>query len=237
MPRASTSACGTVQVMRTILVALGETDCETITEGVLAQPVNAVSSLAFSVVGIGVIAWAHAAHAWERRLRLVLGLILVLTGIGSFLYHGPQGMGSLFAHDVTFLAVLAVVGGTHLALALRWDERAAWAAIVGVITLYVVVLVLWPSATNVLTASAVMLVVAGDVPLHRLGGIEGAWYGAALVMMGLAVTFFLLGRSGGPICDPESVFQGHGLWHMLTAGAIGAYIVGMAPAREQLEPQ
>jgi len=221
--------------MRTIMVALGETDCETITRGALAQPVNAISSLAFSVVGVAVIVWAGAAHAWERRFRLVVGTMLVLTGLGSFLYHGPQGTGSLFAHDLTFLAVLTVIGGTHLALAVGWNERSAWLAVGLVIALYAVVLVVWPTATNVLTASAVILVIAGDIPLHRIGSIEGAWYAAALVMLGLAVTFFLLGRSDGPICDPESVLQGHGLWHVLAAGAVGAYVVATAPARIRRE--
>jgi len=221
--------------MLTIMVALGETDCETIRDGALAQPVNAISSLVFSLVGLGLLLWANSAQAWERRFRSVVGVLFVLTGIGSFLYHGPQTAGSLFAHDVTFLAVLAVVAGTHIALALRWSEPASWLATGTLIALYVIILIVWPTATNILAASAVVLVVAGDIPLHRVGGLDGRWYGAALVLMALAVVFFGLSRSGGPICSPDSLLQGHGMWHVLGACALGAYVVGTAPTRARME--
>lgn len=229
------SAYGTVHVMLEIMVALGETDCETISGGALAQPVNAISSLAFSAIGLALLAWANAAHAWERRFRIVAGVLFVLTGLGSFLYHGPQSAGSLFAHDVTFLAVLAVVAVTHIALAMHRNERTAWSAVVTLVLFYVVALVVWPTATNILTASAVALVVAGDLPLHRVGGLDTRWYTAALALLALAVVLFVLGRSGGPLCDPDSLVQGHALWHVLSASALAAYLVGTAPPRMRME--
>ncbi|MGI9528126.1 MAG: hypothetical protein ACR2NG_00315 [Acidimicrobiia bacterium] len=218
-----------------IIVALGETDCERIGEGTLAQPVNAISSLAFSAIGLALLIWAGSAVGWERRFRYVTAGLFIVTGFGSFLYHGPQWAGSLFAHDITFLAVLAVIAGTHITLALGRDERTAWIAIGALIALYVATLLVWPTATNFLTASAVVLLVAGDIPLHRRGGLDGGWYTAALFLIVLAVVFLGLGRSGAPLCDPESAFQPHGLWHILSAAALGAYVVGTAPVRVQME--
>ncbi len=218
-----------------IIVALGETDCELINDGGLAQPVNAISSLAFSAIGVALLVWAAAAAGWERRFRYVTAGLFIVTGFGSFLYHGPQWVGSLFAHDITFLAVLAVVAGTHLTLALGRSERTAWTAIGTLIAIYAVTLLVWPTATNVLTASAVVLLIAGDIPLHRYGGLDARWYTAALVLIVLAVVFLGLGRSGAPLCDPESVFQPHGLWHILSAAALGAYLLGTAPVRIRLE--
>lgn len=223
--------------MLEILAALGESDCEYIGDGLLAQPVNAVSSLTFSAVGAAVLVWAGAAQNWERRFRQVLGILLVLTGLGSFLYHGPQTAGSLFAHDITFLAAIIVVAGTDGALVLRWPESRSWSAIAVVLIVFGLVLVLWPTVTNVLTATTVVMLVASDVPLHRIGGIDRGWYVAALVLVGLALLFFLLGRTGGPLCTPDSLFQGHGLWHILSALALGAYVVATAPTRQRLEAQ
>lgn len=234
---ASVSACSTVHVMIEIIVALGETDCERINEGALAQPVNAISSLAFSAIGLALLVWAGVAVGWERHFRYVTAGLFILTGFGSFLYHGPQWAGSLFAHDITFLAVLAVIAGTHITLALGRNERTAWTAVGALIAVYVAVLLVWPTATNFLTASAVVLLVVGDVPLHRNGGLDARWYTAALVLIGLAVVFLVLGRSGAPLCDPESLFQPHGLWHIFSAAALGAYVVGTAPVRMRMEAE
>ena len=38
-----------------------------------------------------------------------------------------------------------------------------------------------------------------------------------VVVAGLALVAFLLGRTGSPACDEDSWFQFHGLWHVGTA--------------------
>ena len=62
-------------------------DCERIVGGALAQPVLAVTSLAYVAAGIAVLCWA-------MRMRALLagtaGLVLMAVGAGSFAYHGPQ---------------------------------------------------------------------------------------------------------------------------------------------------
>ena len=218
-----------------IMASLGESDCETIGDGFLAQPVNALSSLTFSVIGVAILVWAGRAGGRERRFRLILGLLFVLTGLGSFLYHGPQTAGSLLAHDITFLATLVVVAITNGALALGWSERRSWTVLAVLLTTYAVILVLWPTATNVLTTASVVLLVASDIPLHRIGGIAGRWYVAALVLLVLALGFFALGRSGAPLCTADSLFQGHALWHGLSAVALCSYVVATAPVRERMD--
>jgi hypothetical protein len=43
------------------------------------------------------------------------------------------------------------------------------------------------------------------------------------VAMGLGGLAFLAGRSGSRLCAPDRVLQPHGMWHVLAAGACGAY--------------
>jgi hypothetical protein len=221
--------------MHRVILSLGETDCETIGEGFLAQPVNAISSLAFSVVGAIILVWATAAEGWERRFRSVVGILAVLTGIGSLLYHGPQSSGSLFAHDITFLSVLVVIGGTHISLGWRWSERTSWITVMGIIAAYVIVLALWPTVTNVLTGISVVLVVVGDVWMHRIGGIDRLWYALSVTSLAGALVFFLFGRTDALLCAPDFYLQGHGMWHILSAVAVGAYVRATAPARARRE--
>jgi len=40
---------------------------------------------------------------------------------------------------------------------------------------------------------------------------------------------FALSRTGGPLCRPESLLQGHALWHLATAGALAAWGISALP--------
>lgn len=154
--------------------SLGQTDCERIAGVALAQPVLAVTSLAYVVVGIVVLRWATRARA---VLVWLAGLAAVTVGIGSFAYHGPQPSWAQPAHDWPIVA-LAVILAAGLARS-RVSPRSAWA-----------------------TAGAVFAV-------------------------GLAA--YAAGRSGSPLCRPDSLWQYHGAWHVLTGVAIGLAAWAMTP--------
>jgi hypothetical protein len=46
-----------------------------------------------------------------------------------------------------------------------------------------------------------------------------------LAALAVGVTVYLLGRTGGPLCRPDSLLQPHALWHLLTAVAMAAWTV------------
>jgi hypothetical protein len=210
---------------------IGESDCETIGSGFLAQPINAVSSLTFSAIGIVAIWWATRVEGNERGVRVVFGVLMMLTGAGSVMFHGPQGPGSQFGHDVTFLVTVWFVSIVNLAHTFRWARAAEWGAFVAGSVLLSVVLVLSPGLTNALMVATVISLVVSDLTLHRRGRVRTSWYVASLVTILAAVVMFLLGRTGAPLCDPDSLFQGHGVWHLLGAIALGAYFVATSDSR------
>ena len=43
----------------------------------------------------------------------------------------------------------------------------------------------------------------------------------ALAVLGLAAVIGRLGATGGPLCDPDSLLQPHGFWHVAAAAALG----------------
>lgn len=54
------------------------------------------------------------------------------------------------------------------------------------------------------------------------GGVRA---GRVVVVAALAVgvTAYLVGRTGGSLCRPDSLLQPHALWHLLTAVAMAAW--------------
>ena len=158
-------------------VGFGHSDCERIVGGALAQPVLAVTSLAYVTAGIAVLCWAMRLRA---PLAGTAGVVLVAVGAGSFTYHGPQPSWTELAHDWPIIAAGAVyVAG--LARSRRPQRRSIWAAATGVFAL------------------------------------------------GLAA--YAAGRSGSPLCRPDSLWQYHGAWHVLSAAAAAWAARAMAPGR------
>ena len=68
------------------LIGFGGADCEALRDGLLAQPVNSLSSLAYVAAAIVLV---------RRQPRhRVPALALAAVGVGSFLYHGPMPDGA-----------------------------------------------------------------------------------------------------------------------------------------------
>jgi hypothetical protein len=174
-------------------------DCESIGVGLLGQPVNSLTTLAFVVAGIVVMA--------RRPERRWVGIALIATGIGSFLFHGPMPPGSEWAHDVTLAWLLLVVAGDGS----RW---ARWSRIPGLLAIGVLFGLLPVAADPVAVALAVLAVVS----VLRADRSPGTWGAVALLVAG--GIFGRLGATTWPLCDPDSMLQTHGLWHLAAATAV-----------------
>jgi hypothetical protein len=175
-----------------------EVDCERISTGWLGQPVNSLTSLIFIAAG--------AIIAGRRPERAGVGVAVAATGIGSFLFHGPMPPGSQLAHDVSLAWLLATVP----AVGTRWDR---WMILPGLV-LIAVFLVVAPSLADplfiTLTATALIVLVRRDRSFATIGPL-------ALLVTSSAIG--RLGATGWPLCDPDSILQPHGLWHLGAAAA------------------
>jgi len=211
---------------------MGDSDCEFVESGLLVQPANAVSSVAYSLIGAAIVVWAFRVSGHDRVVRTVFGVLMIATGVGSVMFHGPQGWGSQFLHDITFLAALLFLAVFNLTGARSKNVSAGWVYFgVGGVVL-AVSLVVSPGVTNALMIAVVVALVASDVALFRRSVRWTKWYVTALVASAAAVSMFVLGRTDGVLCDPSSTFQGHAVWHVLGAVALGAYFVATTAVRE-----
>lgn len=91
-----------------VVAALGGTDCERIGAGWLAQPANAVSSLAYVAAGAWMLRRA-AAPGTDSWLLTGAGVALAAIGAGSVAFHGPQPAWAATAHDAAIWSLPAVV--------------------------------------------------------------------------------------------------------------------------------
>lgn len=173
-PRPARYGGSPMQVL-TAPASFGHSDCERVVGAALAQPVLAVTSLAYVAAGMAVLCWAMRVRA---PLAGAAGVALVAVGAGSFAYHGPQPSWAELAHDWPIVAAGAVYAA-GLARSRRRQRRSAWATAAGVFAL------------------------------------------------GLAA--YAAGRSGSPLCRPDSLWQYHGAWHVLSAAAAGWAARAMAP--------
>ena len=203
---------------------LGESDCECVHDGWLAQPVNALSSLAYTAAGI-----ALAIRARRRQRRAGpgdndgtpdwLGVYAVVTaanGVGGLAYHGPGGPVSRWLHDAALLATEAVVITVEAAEATgtEIDRRHVTVAAAAGAALATNPAVSGPAQGALGHTAAAADVTAGvrGEGHPRRAPLAAIWITAAAVN---ATT-----RTGAPLCRPGSALQGHAVWHGLTALAL-----------------
>lgn len=179
-------------------------DCELIRDSFLAQPANALSTLAVVIAGCFIARHPHV--RW-------IGIATIATGIGSFLFHGPMAPGAVWIHDTTLVWLILVIVGWGRS----WQR---WTHLPGLAALGVVFAGIPLAADPVaiaLTAAALGLILFADRTIATWG---------PLALLGAAAVIGRLGATGGPLCDPNSIWQPHALWHMTAAIAVAWWALG-----------
>jgi hypothetical protein len=184
-------------------------DCETCRPGLIAQPANAASSLAYVVAGADLLRRPDPDRpfAWA----------VIAVGLGSVAYHGPGGVVGKWAHDATLIAMLGLLALTDATVA--EGRPMPDAAIVGVAG--AAALGALPRTTDAAQGLAGALAVAAEVRRHvRQATVREAAVSLPLLTAGLSL--HVLGRSGERWCRPGSLLQPHAGWHVLSAAALWA---------------
>lgn len=194
--------------------------CETIGEGFVLQPVNTWSSLAFLLAALWVAKRNSGAAGRNQQIlgRAELWLFitaLVLVGLGSAFYHA----------SLTFVGQVADVSGMYLVatfmllhrLGPRWKLSPAGAVFgfIGMNAALMAAQVMAPSSRRLVFA----LLLLSALGLEGVSAKAGrGWLGGGAALMAMAFVIWTLDRER-LVCAPESVLQGHALWHVLGAVA------------------
>lgn len=196
--------------------------CEASRDGFIRQPVSTWSNLGFSVAALA-IGW-RARHG-SRMGSLTTAYVVLVAALGpasAAMHASESALGGhldtlsmyLFAGFTAAYALSRALGlGTASFAALFVAlvvacEVVAWA--VGPVPVMM-------HAGNVAFAVLLLLTLAIENVLASRTGSPRAWGLAAVGVLVFAFVIWSQAKDGGRWCDPDSVLQGHGAWHVLAA--------------------
>lgn len=208
----------------------------------VVQPSNTWSNLGFLLVGITCISIAIRDHKYHDRINVsnllartpafsvLIGASAIFLFIGSFMYHASltwffqkvdqNGMYfimiSLFAYNVYKLKPVITING---------EEKSSHPYIIvgAVLMMILFFTTIWRINIMILFPSLIVLFFAMNIVNNKLFQDQRKPHTRILRAGGLsmlAATFIWIMDVTDVWCIPTSIFQGHALWHMLTASAI-----------------
>lgn len=176
------------------------------------QPANGVTSLAFVVSGAAILAGRRG-----HQGRVPFALLVIGIGVGSFIQHGPNPSWQEYAHDLPLAGVLAFVAVDAAADLTGRRLSALWWAVPTVAMVPVVAV--GPEASTAVQGA--LTTVAIGLNLYR-ARVRPELRRTLLTSLAILGTGALIGTLGDrtALCRPDSLIQGHAVWHLLAATAL-----------------
>lgn len=188
----------------------GAGDCERCRPGLIAQPVNAVSSLAYVAVGAAILRSGP-----PRPVERLVAWSAIAAGIGSVAFHGPGGPASKLAHDTSLISLLGAIGLADLV------SRDLPEPLLALVPLAALALASTPVGEAGQGGLGVLVASAEVVRIRAKGKVRVGADRAMAPAAAVGAAAHLLGRTGGPFCRPDARCQPHALWHLITAALVG----------------
>jgi hypothetical protein len=193
--------------------------------GRVRQPVNTLSNLGFVVAGLAI-----AREAWRLpTVGTAYACLVVLLGPASMAMHATES--SLGGHlDLLSMYLVASFAASYAAMRV-WRRGPAFMAAVFAASVAGCLLVAAAGgevpvvmhAGNLAFGALLLSALVLERRLLRGGEttLDRRWILAAVGALGLAFAVWNTAKDGSALCWPGSVYQGHGIWHLLCA--VSAY--------------
>ena len=217
-------------------VGRGANFCEVARSGLVRQPANSWSNLGFVIAGLLIAARVDAASVMPVGLQTFYACVVVILGPASAAMHATQS--SLGGH-LDLLSMYLVAGFAAAYAWVRLVRRpSAFFAVYAVCVVGCELAGLWTRpvpvvqyAGNVAFGLLLVAAVVMETRLWRRGESRrtiGFGFAALALML---VAFFIWNMSQHGWCSPESLIQGHAVWHLLCA--LAAYLLFRLYASER----
>ena len=197
------------------------------------QPTNTYSNLAYFFLGILILGIAREDSKNRGKLRLnrledfpllsaLMGICFVYLSVGSAFFHASLTyVGQRVDMNATYAIMLTLIGIAfyHIMHKIRFTtaQKSGWVlALLTLIGLFLKVALLLSSARLVpaLILLLNVLMVINYVQFRQERSIWLVIISLVLIVVAIRIRTLDVQKVG---CDPHSFFQGHALWHVLTA--------------------
>ena len=207
----------------------GHCFCEHVAPGLVRQPANAVSSLAFVAVG----SWVLWRAARDRRngadtrtlthqpvYSALFGAACLLIGVGSAFFHASLTFAGQFVDVFGMYLIATVILLYGLGRGRGISAGRAALGYVGLNAVLALCLYFLPGTRRYLFAVLILIAIWTEVAARRRSASTMAvrWFrwAAGALAVGFAIWILDITRA---VCRPESLLQGHAVWHLLGAGS------------------
>jgi Ceramidase len=196
--------------------------CETPRIGALiVQPANSWSSYGYAFAGFLMIALARSpgwASAMHQHAATLLGVTAVFVGLGSALLHATL---TLWGQFFDVMGMYLVSGFLLVSAVARWRglsaRHATWLYLV-IVGGLLVVLYLVPEVRRSLFGVVLLAAIIAEMGFARVrrAAVKTGYYLAGIATNAVAFAIWNLDQHG-IVCAPDSLWQGHAIWHLLGA--------------------
>jgi hypothetical protein len=199
--------------------------CEAIGSEAVAQPANAWSSLAFALAGLWIAQpsggskyKARNRMAREPAYRRLYGCALIAIGLGSYFYHATLTFAGQVC-DMSGMYLLITFSFLYsLARTIRIPAGVTILSYVAVNLALLAFQMTFPGLRRYVFAALVLSVLSIEHRYLLASGTAVArrWLWCAAGAMALAFVVWVLDITRA-VCKPQSMLQGHAVWHVLGA--------------------
>ena len=194
--------------------------CETIGGGLVRQPANTWSSFSFLLVALWV-----ATRSMRREItgRSALDRAETWLFLGSLVW---VGLGSAFYHaSLTFVGQVIDVSSMYLVatfvllhrLGPRWEISPRW-SVLGFVLVNALLMTLQVTAPSLRRVAFGVLLVTALTVEWKSSQAGRRWLAAGAFLVAVAFLIWVVDWQRF-LCEPDSLLQGHALWHLLGAFA------------------
>ncbi|OYY89655.1 MAG: hypothetical protein B7Y45_11030 [Sphingomonas sp. 28-66-16] len=191
----------------------------------IVQPANSWSSMGFVLIGCLIILLARD-RGWRSAMppvaAQVFGITAIFVGLGSLLLHATLTLWGQFFDVMGMYLVGAFMLVSALARWRRIPDRLAIILYLLLCAALIGVLIAMPDVRRWLFAVVLLVAIIVELGFARSlrPGAMLRYYLLGMLVQAIAFGIWILDQSG-TVCSPRSLFQGHAVWHLLGAVALG----------------